>query len=197
MLKKLQPTTEANYRVRLRKLRKVFPLLTDPKQIEQCSQEMHRLADKLGMEMEDPRLDTGPGRPPIRLAITQDLLDQVPEPKYEKSLAGRIEDMERSERELREMEVIMKRTGMTKEEIQERNRLMNEEAQKNKTVQDKTRIFEEALDNALARAIREKGGLLTNQEKALVEVAVQDEFRQRAEEERLEEGEQKGNPTGS
>lgn len=198
MYKKLAPTTEANYRVRLRKLRKVRPLLTDQKQIALCDAEMLRLADKLGMEVEDPKLDVGPGRPSIRMALTEELMERVPKETYDRSLKASIEKMEQSEKDLRELEIVAKRTGMTKEEVEERNRKMNEDAQKNKTVQDKRDIFNQALDNAIARAIREKGKALTDQERALVEVRIQDEFTQQAEEDRLKEVKgDKGHPTGS
>lgn len=190
--KQLSPQTEANYRVRLRKLRKLRPFLTDPREIEMCEKELMKLCDKLGMEMEDPRLGLGPGRPSERLYLTPEKMALVPEELYEKSSAAKAEEVARSEQDLRRMEILA-RHGQTPEVIAERNRKLQEESLMNRKAQE----LQQAIDDAVVRQERLLERKCTDQERALIEMDVQDDYRKRAEEERLKEDEQKGNPTGS
>ena len=96
------------------------------------------------------------------------------------------EEVEKSERELRRMEILAKH-GVTPEMLEE-NKRKAEESQMNKTAQE----LQQAIQDALARQERLIERKLTDQERALVESEVQDSFRQRAEESLA-----KGNPTGS
>jgi hypothetical protein len=65
--RKLTAGTVSCYRTRLRKLRRVYPLMEEGEEKRKTYREMEKLADKLGMEIEDPMLDRGPGRPRERV----------------------------------------------------------------------------------------------------------------------------------
>lgn len=182
----LSPGTMANYKVRLKKLWLIYPTITDEEQRELCMQEMLKLSDKTGIELGGPMLLRGPGAPRKRLVL---------DAEQEKKLAsGELlptpnkEQVVDSEKELHRMAILAKH-GVTPERL-EKIKQAKKESQENKKEQE----LKDAVEYALTNKARVLERPLTDQERAMIETEVLNNFRQRAEEERLSE---QGPTTGS
>lgn len=188
----LSTATLAQYKVRLKKLWKVYPYITDEKEKELCMKEMLKLSDKTGLELGGPTLMREPGRPRTRTDVTEDLQARVPEKLYDTSLEAHAFKEAESERELKRMQILAAH-GVDVKEMQERNKRNQTESQMNKKEQE----LEQAMKDAVTAAQRYQETPLTDQEKELIEQAIRDSYKARAEEEFHEQGGDKGKPTGS
>jgi hypothetical protein len=70
----LARTTVANYKVRLKRLREILPLIVNDEKKKKCLLEIESLTTKLGKEMTDLeiQLTRGPGRPKLREDYTEE-----------------------------------------------------------------------------------------------------------------------------
>lgn len=191
---RLSPATLSQYKVRLKKLWRIYPHLTDEKEKELCMMEMLKLSDKTGLELGGPTLMRGPGRPRERFAIGEEHQTILEKEEAEK-WTNRVQDAEKlgkSERELREMQIML-RHGVTPERL-----AAVKAAQKESSNVAKAAELAQAIEDKQKARARELDRPLNHDEEALIANEVTWAFTQRANEELAERIErEKDHPTGS
>lgn len=191
---RLSPQTLACYKTRLKKLWRIYPHLTDEHEKDMCMKEMLKLSDKTGLELGGPTLMRGAGRPRERLTIGEahkEILEKEDAEKW-KTTVEDAEEVKKSERELHLMELLAKQ-GITPEMVAERNKKLQEESMENKKAQE----LQQAIDDTVKKQERLLGRKCTDQEKALIETEIHEDFIKLANEQLEREGGAKSKTTGS